>query len=128
VPVKFLSDDWAQGLKAELNGNDAFRQAAVGKKATIVQVIAAPAGETRYWIRIDDGAIDMGLGEADGTVDATISESYETAVSLAKSEINPVTAFMTGKIKIDGNMGLLLGLQPVLAQLPPAMQRMDVEY
>jgi putative sterol carrier protein len=128
VPVKFLSDDWAEGLKAELNGSDAFRQAAAGKKATIVQVIATPEGPTRYWIRIDEGAIDMGVGETDGTVDATISESYETAVSLARSEINPVTAFMTGKIKVDGNMGLLLGLQPVLAQLPPAMQRMDVEY
>ena len=39
VSVKFLSDEWAQALKAELNQSDAFRQAAAGQKATIQQVI-----------------------------------------------------------------------------------------
>ena len=35
---------------------------------------------------------------------------------------------MTGKLKIAGNMGLILGLQGVLAQLPAAMAKIDVEY
>ena len=35
---------------------------------------------------------------------------------------------MTGKIKIGGNMGLLLGLQTVMAQLPAAMASIDVDY
>ena len=39
-----------------------------------------------------------------------------------------MTAFMTGKIKIAGNMGMLLGLQGVLALLPGAMATIDVEY
>ena len=33
---------------------------------------------------------------------------------MAKSELSPVTAFMTGKVKVGGNMGMLLGLQGVL--------------
>jgi putative sterol carrier protein len=49
-------------------------------------------------------------------------------VALAKNELNPVTAFMTGKIKIAGNMGLLLSLQGALARLPIAMSAIDVDY
>ncbi len=69
----------------------------------------------------------MGVGDLEAP-DATITQSYETAVKLAKSELSAVTAFMTGKIKIGGNMGLLLGLQGALAQLPAAMEKIEVEY
>ena len=127
MAVKFLSPEWAETLKTELNGDDAFRAAATGQHATIQQVISGDGGDTHYWIRIEDGTIDMGLGDAEGA-DATISQSYDTAVRLAKSELSAVTAFMTGKIKIAGNMGMLLGLQGALAQLPSAMAKIDVEY
>ena len=125
--VKFLSEDWAQALKTELNASDSFKEAASGKTATIQQVIGGGDGEIHYWISLADGAIDMGIGDADAP-DATITESYDVAVALAKSELSPVTAFMTGKVKIAGNMGMLLGLQNVLALLPGAMAAIDVDY
>jgi putative sterol carrier protein len=127
VTVKFLSEEWAQALKVELNASESFKEAAAGKTATIQQVIGADQDETHYWISLADGAIDMGIGDAAGA-DATITETYDTAVALAKSELSPVTAFMTGKVKIAGNMGMLLGLQEVLALLPAAMAAIDVEY
>ena len=127
MSVKFLSQEWADALKASLNESETFRQAAAGKRATLQQVITAPDGDQRYWTVIDNGAIDMGLGDA-ANPDATISQAYDTAVALARRELSPVTGFMTGKIKVDGNMGLLLGLQAVLTQLPEAMARIDVEY
>ena len=127
MAVKFLSDEWAQALKTELNASDSFKEAATGKTATIQQVIGAGDDAVSYWIRISDGAIDMGIGATE-TPDATITETYETAVALARSELSPVTAFMTGKVKIAGNMGMLLGLQNVLALLPAAMASIDVEY
>jgi putative sterol carrier protein len=127
VPVKFLSDEWAQALKAELNQSDAFRQAATGQKATIQQVITNTDGETHYWITIADGQIDLGVGDVQGE-DATITQSYDAAAALARGELSPVTAFMTGKLRIAGNMGLILGLQGALAQLPSAMAKIDVEY
>jgi putative sterol carrier protein len=127
VAVKFLSEEWAGSLTTALNANDAFREAATGKSAKIQQVITGDAPETHYWITFSDGTIDMGVGDIEAA-DATITQSYETAVKLAKSEINPVTAFMTGKIKIGGNMGLLLSLQGALTELPKVMAGIDVEY
>jgi probable phosphoglycerate mutase len=127
VSVKFLSDEWAEALKTELNQSEDFRRAAAGHRATIQQVITDGEGETHYWITIGDGRIDLGVGDIEGE-DATITQSYDSAAALAKGELSAVTAFMTGKLKIAGNMGMILGLQGALAQLPAAMAKIDVEY
>jgi putative sterol carrier protein len=126
VTVKFLSDEWAQALKAELNESEEFRKAAAGQHATIQQVITG-GDDTHYWITIEDGSIDLGVGDVEGE-DATITQSYDSAAALARGELSPVTAFMTGKLKIAGNMGMILGLQGALAQLPAAMAKIDVVY
>ncbi len=127
MSVKFLSEEWAEALKTALNADEAFRAAAGASSARIQQVITQDAGETRYWIVIADGAIDMGIGDLD-PVDATITEGYGSAVALSKGELNAVTEFMTGKIKIAGNMGMLLGLQAALSRLPAAMSSIQTEY
>lgn len=129
MSVRFLSTEWADAVKAQLNANDEFSHASAGQKATIQQVITSNEGEgaTHYWIEIAEGAIDMDVGDADAP-DATITQSYETAVKLAKSELSVVTAFMTGKVKVAGNMGLLMALQGALSQLPAAMQAVDTDY
>lgn len=126
MSVKFLSPEWAEAVKATLNASDGFRQAA-NQRATIQQVITSDDDETHYWIVIADGAIDLGVGDVEGA-DATITQSYETAVKLATSELSVITAFMTGKVKVAGNMGLLMGLQGALSQLPAAMQAIDTDY
>jgi len=127
VAVKFLSSEWAAAVKSALNDDQEFRTAAGGKKASIQQVITGPDGQTDYWIQINDGSIDMGVGDA-ANPDATITQSYDTAKALAKSELSAVTAYMTGKIKIGGNLGMLLGLQSVLARLPAAMASVETDY
>lgn len=126
MAVKFLSTEWADAVKAALNSSADFKQAAANQKATIQQVITGDT-ETHYWIVIAEGTIDMGVGDATAP-DATITQSYDTAVGLAKGSVSAVTAFMTGKIKVAGNMGMLLGLQGALGQLPIAMGTIDVEY
>jgi putative sterol carrier protein len=127
VPVKFLSPEWADALKAELNASEDFRKAAAGHTARIQQVITGTEGDTHYWITIAEGRIDLGVGDVEGE-DATITQSYDSAAALARGELSPVTAFMTGRLKIAGNMGMILGLQGALAQLPAAMAKIDVAY
>jgi putative sterol carrier protein len=127
MSLTFLSPEWADTLKASINAGDEFKQAAGDQAARIQQVISASDGVTRYWTTIAAGVIDMGIGDLDAP-DATITQSYETAVALATRELSPVTAFMMGKIKVDGNMGLLLGLAGALGKIADAMAALDVQY
>ena len=127
MPVKFLSDEWIQQVKERLNASDGFRTGSAGAKATLQQVVSTSEGESRYWIVIDHGTVDMGPGDTPSP-DATITQDYETAVALAKSEINPVSAFMSGKLKVGGSMMLLMQLQGAFAELPKVMAEMDVDY
>ena len=126
MAVKFLSQEWADALTEKLNADRSFTSSIAGKKAKIQQNVTGPDGQHPYWLVIDDGRISMGLGDMDGA-DATISEDYDTAVKLARSEINVVTAFMSGKIKVT-NLGFLMPLQGALSELPKAMQELDTEY
>ncbi len=127
MPVQFLSDEWTAELKRRLNESDAFRKAAGATEATIQNVIATSDGQKRYWMRIAGGGVDMGAGDAEHP-DATIEQDYETAAALARSELNPVSAFMTGKIRVNGSMMLLMQLQPALTELAREMQEIDVDY
>ena len=127
MPVRFLSDEWADELQTRLNANESFRKGLGSTRATVQQVIATPERERRYWIRVEGGEIGMGSGDAQGA-DATITQDYDTAVALARGEMNPVAAYMTGKIKISGNLMTLMGLQGALSELPRVMQDMDVDY
>jgi putative sterol carrier protein len=127
VALAFLSQEWATALTQTLNENEEFKAAAAPHTATIQQVITRDGQETRYWTRIADDRIEMGVGDAENP-DATITQTYETAVALAKRELNPVTGFMTGKIKVAGNMGQLMALQGVLGKLAEGMNSLDVDY
>ena len=128
MSIRFLTEEWATAVMETVNNGEEFAQAAGTSAARIQQVITKPDGETsHYWTVVADGKIELGLGDIDN-IDATITQSYETAVALAKREANPVTAFMMGKIKIDGNMGMLMGLAGALGKLADAMSTLDVDY
>ena len=127
MPVQFLSPEWTEELEKRLNASDEFRAAAVAANVTIQNVIDTPDGAKRYWMRFEGGMVKLEPGDAE-KADATIEQDYDTAVALAKSELNPVSAFMTGKIRINGSMMLLMQLQGALGQMPAALKDLDVDY
>ncbi len=75
--------------------------------------ITGPAGGT--WIM--DLAAPGGkvtAGSSAGKANCTITISDENFCKLIAGELNPQMAFMTGKLKVAGNMGLALKLQKIL--------------
>ena len=60
-------------------------------------------------VDVADGKVVVTEDGADG--DVTIRASEETFSAIASGEQNPTTAYMTGKLKVDGDMGAALKLQ-----------------
>ena len=63
----------------------------------------------QWTVTVEDGTVTV--AEGTGEADCTIRASEETLVRIARGEANPTTAYMTGKLKIDGDMGAALKLQ-----------------
>lgn len=128
MAVKFLSEEWASAMTEALNSSDEFKQASSGQSVKLQQVVTdAPDGETKYYFTLDGGSANVSLGELDDA-EATLTQSYDTAVAITKQELNPQNAFMQGKLKISGNMMKLMQLQGVFNAMPKAAAGVDVEY
>ena len=57
---------------------------------------------------------ENGARAADEEADVTLSADAETFQSILEGDTNPTSAFMTGKLKIDGDMGMAMKLAAVL--------------
>ena len=63
-----------------------------------------------------DGAASQ-VTEDDGTADTTIKVGWDDWQQLAAGQLDGMTAFMMGKLKVEGDMSNAMQLQSVLAKL-----------
>jgi putative sterol carrier protein len=63
-----------------------------------------------------DGA-GQEISEEDGGADTTIKVAWDDWEQMASGQLDGMTAFMTGKLKIEGDMSNAMQLQGVLAKL-----------
>jgi putative sterol carrier protein len=66
-------------------------------------------GEGQWVVAVRDGKLTVTEGAGDA--DTTISTSGETFEKIASGDQNPTTAYMTGKLKIKGDLGAAMKLQ-----------------
>ncbi len=65
-----------------------------------------------------EGAIMVGpdgVRAGDEEADVTMTATAEVFQAMMEGEMNPTTAFMTGKLTVDGSMGLAMKLGAALA-------------
>jgi putative sterol carrier protein len=68
-------------------------------------------GAGTWTVKVADGAVTVTDGAEDA--DCTFSASEETFEKIASGEQNATTAYMTGKLKIKGDMGAAMKLQKI---------------
>ncbi len=129
MAVKFLSAEWAAAVEQAMNSSPDFTSAAAGNNARLQQIVTdSPEGEdTRYYFILDGESAQLGLGELVDP-DATITQSYATAVAINKRELPIVGAFMQGQLKVTGNTMKLLQLGGVVGAMVQAIGSVDVRY
>jgi putative sterol carrier protein len=127
--AQFLTEAWLQALTEATNAHDGFRSAIANVDLTLqFEVTDPPEGALgRYYVAVSGGEAVAAAGDAEDA-DASITSNYETAVAISKGELNTQMAFMTGKIKVGGNMGKIMMHQALLGQFSEAASAVEVEY
>lgn len=125
---KFLSEEWVEEVTSALNQHQGFKNA-IGAAVLGIQFITedAPEGPVDYYLSTSGGNAVMALGTME-TPDVTVRQSYDTAAAISRGDLNTQTAFMTGKLKVSGNLAKLMMHQAAIQQWGAAVGELEVQY
>ncbi len=119
MPYQFLTPEWMDAAKA-IRQKHAAEAAKVTTSIRMNQVITnVPfgGGTVKTFLDTSSGDVVMELGELD-TPDLTITTDYDTAQKLFVDQ-DPAAgmqAFMTGRIKVQGDMMKMMAMQTSMPQ------------
>lgn len=84
------------------------------KMSNLDATVQFDLGAEQHYLAMAGGEISHKTGTAENP-DATITMSADDFKALTSGDLNPMTAFMSGKIKVKGDMGIVMKLQSVFA-------------
>jgi hypothetical protein len=121
----FLSNEWITAAR-DIRHRHAESVPAIEASIRInVVTTKVPFGEGTITAFIDtsSGALDMELGELDSP-DLTITTDFDTARSLFVDQdpTASMQAFMSGRIKVDGDITRLMMMQTAIPQTDISLQ------
>ncbi|HTN78986.1 MAG TPA: SCP2 sterol-binding domain-containing protein [Acidimicrobiales bacterium] len=120
--AKYLSPEWIEELDRAARGSDLVRAAAPDLVFVIEhEVTGLPDGPLRYYIVFDRGTARLRAGSAPHA-DACVIEDHETAVAVSSGAINAQSAFMSGRLRVRGDMERLIAAQPAIEALDAALE------
>lgn len=139
----FLTQEWVDELNDALSGasvpgpgpEDSLT-AAEGRFTVVQEVQGAPGGDRRLVLHVDGESLRFELappaepsapnvapedtgGRAPGP-EVTIAVDYEDAAALARGELTPAEALGAGRIRVRGDLSVLVAAQRMLEAARPA--------
>lgn len=82
-----------------------IRPEAAGRTRMTVQLDLTGDGGGQWWVTVAGGACTVGTGRA-GKPDATLTASAEDYVLIRTGRLDPLTATMDGRLRVEGRYGL----------------------
>ncbi len=134
MAVRYLSDSWFRAVNEAARSSTALQQVTAGAHLTLQQVVTGgPEGDVSYWLLIDDGTVEAVPGEGpqgERVPDVTVTQSYETAAAVNRGELSTQDAFLDGRIRLRGDIPVLVRHQNVLNGIGEAFSevRRQTEY
>jgi putative sterol carrier protein len=121
----YLSPAWVQAFNAALEGLDlteAITAASTGSVTAsrgtfgVTQIVTGgPDGDVRVVLSVDQGRITLEVDPTGGRPsDVTIVVTYADALSLARGELDPADALAAGRVRVRGELAVLVAGQAVL--------------
>ncbi len=88
----------------------AFQSARAGNVKAVVQFNLTGDGGGTWTVKIAEGKCAVTEGASDAP-NATVTAAAADYLALTRGELNPMSAFMGGKLKIAGDMSLMMSFQ-----------------
>ena len=128
MAVKFLSEDWLNAANETLAGDGDYQAATASTDITLQFVVNdTPDGDVEYSVTMAGGSTAFAGGTLEGA-DATIRNDYQTAKAISSGDLNTQAAFISGKLKVEGNLAKIMMNQSALTALANALSGLDIEY
>jgi putative sterol carrier protein len=90
-----------------------FDSSAWGDRDAVLQFEVSGTEAGQWFAAIKGGELTMGEGAVAGP-DMTVNAASEDLLGIINGELNAVSAFMQGKVKLDGDLTLAMKLQTLL--------------
>jgi len=121
---QFLTDEWMKAARAVYEANqDTGPAVTMAVRANLV-ITDVPFGDGDVLAHLDtsSGELVLDLGHLEG-VDATLTMSYDTAKAqvVDQDQSAVMSAFMGGRIKVEGDMTKLMGLAAAAQNSTPEL-------
>jgi putative sterol carrier protein len=115
--AKYLSVEWIDDLHATASAHPDLQELSGRHRLRVTETVTgAPDGDVTYNLTLADGTIRIAAGRGE-KADVCFEQDYATAVGLATGVLNAQTAFISGQLRVSGDMDLLMASQPVFAAL-----------
>jgi SCP-2 sterol transfer family len=141
-PVLYLSREWMDAARGALAADTGLKAATAEVRLTLEQVVTGvPAevgpdatGSVRWHVRVDQGEVALAAGAAgpdgpdgpDGTAagdgaDVRFTTDYATAAAIASGRLSAQRAFLDGRLRVGGDVGMLGRNQRAFAAVDDAL-------
>jgi putative sterol carrier protein len=117
----FPSEEWLQGLEAKLNSDEKYHEIAKNWEGDLFFDIQ-PNGNLKerltFYLDLWHGTCRKAEYKPDASAHPkpvfTLSASYNDITAILSGKLNPMTAMMTMKLKVQGNMGYMMRNVPTV--------------
>ncbi|NMI00175.1 SCP2 sterol-binding domain-containing protein [Pseudonocardia acidicola] len=128
MPVRFLSDDWAESLTAAASEHAAFMAAAAGQHAIFqLSVPDSPTADI-YHMEFSGDSFAVRIGAPAHTADINAKLDYDTNVTISRGQLTGQAAAMTGRMQVTGNIEKMMSLGKALDLLARVEENLDITY
>jgi len=121
VSAIFPSEEWLKGLEAKLNSDEQYHEIAKNWEGDLFFRIE-PTGnlkeELTFYLDLWHGTCRKVEYKPDPSVHPnptfTLTATYDNITSILTGKMSPMTAMMTMKLKVQGNMGYMMRNVPTV--------------
>ena len=119
--MRYLSPEWIDAAQRALAADPALPEALAGVTLTVEQAVdGVTAGAARWHITIGGGRVALAPGPAE-QADLRFTTTYETAAQIATGRLAAQRAFVEGRLRVGGDLALLLTHQRAVAAVDDAL-------